>query len=292
MRQLTVPLLLAIAIGCGGAEPTGSTRPVLSVASSLPPHAWMVERLGGEAIASESVLGPTDSPATYQPDDAQVSRLLSSRIVFRAGVPFESGSWFDALEQHLPVVDLRDGVALRPIAEPETGGGRHHHDHGALDPHTWLSPARLIIQAQRISSALEDLDPGHGETYRARLVELTRELEDLDRWIHELLAPHRGRTFVVFHPSWGYFADDYGLRQLAIEVDGKVPSDAQISRLQRRARELGITVVFVQPQIAGQSLHAVAGSIGARVETLDPLAADVIANLRQTATKIAGSFDG
>jgi zinc transport system substrate-binding protein len=96
---------------------------------------------------------------------------------------------------------------------------------------------------------------------------------------------------VVFHPSWGYFADDYGLRQLAIEVDGKVPSDAEISRLQRRARELGITVVYVQPQIAGQALHAVADSIGARVETLDPLAPDVIANLRQTATEIAGSFD-
>jgi zinc transport system substrate-binding protein len=97
---------------------------------------------------------------------------------------------------------------------------------------------------------------------------------------------------VVFHPSWGYFASDYGLHQLAIEVDGKVPSDAEISGLQRRARELGITVVFVQPQIAGQSLHAVAGSLGARVETLDPLAPDVIANLRHTTTKIAGSFDG
>jgi zinc transport system substrate-binding protein len=238
------------------------------------------------------VLGPTDSPATYQPNDAQVSRLLSSRLFFRAGVPFESGPWYDAFEHNMPVVDLREGVPLRPIAESETLGEGHHHDHGAHDPHIWLSPTRLILQAKRISAALEELDPGRGEFYSARLAEVANELEDLDRWIREVLAPHQGRTFMVFHPSWGYFASDYGLRQLAIEVDGKVPSDAEISGLQRRARELGITVVFVQPQIAGQSLHAVASSLGARVETLDPLAPDVIANLRHTTTKIVGSFDG
>jgi zinc transport system substrate-binding protein len=284
-------LVLFAAVGCGAADPNGSSHSVLPVASSLPPHAWMVERLGGEAVASASVLGPSDSPATFQPDDALVSRLLSSRLFFRAGVPFESGSWYEAFEECVPVVDLRDGVPLRPIDEQETLGEGHDHDHGALDPHIWLSPSRLIIQATRISSALEAQDPGRTDFYKGRLADLTHELEDLDRWIREVLTPHRGRTFVVFHPSWGYFADDYGLRQLAIEVDGKVPSDAEISRLQRRARELGITVVYVQPQIAGQALHAVADSIGARVETLDPLAPDVIANLRQTATEIAGSFD-
>jgi zinc transport system substrate-binding protein len=285
-------LLLGFCLGCGGGDSRDATAPSLAVASSLPPHAWLVERLGGEAVASASVLGPTDSPATYQPDDAQVSRLLSSRLFFRAGVPFESSSWFEAFERSVPVVDLRDGVPLRPIAEPETLGEGHNHHHGALDPHIWLSPTRLILQAKSISAALQELDPGRGEFYSARLAQLATELGDLDRWIRDVLAPHHGRTFVVFHPSWGYFASDYGLRQLAIEVDGKVPSDAEISGLQRRARELGITVVFVQPQIAGQSLHAVAGSLGARVETLDPLAPDVIANLRHTTTKIAGSFDG
>jgi zinc transport system substrate-binding protein len=100
----------------------------------------------------------------------------------------------------------------------------------------------------------------------------------------------RGKTFFVFHPAWGYFADEYGLKQVAIEQEGKEPSDEEATALQRSARQQGVKVVFVQPQIASRGAEAVARAIGARVEVLDPLAPDVLDNLVRAARAIAASY--
>jgi zinc transport system substrate-binding protein len=97
---------------------------------------------------------------------------------------------------------------------------------------------------------------------------------------------------VVFHPSWGYFADDYGLRQVAIEIEGKEPSDIEVTDIQEATREHEISVIYVQPQIAGKSARAIAGVLGARLETLDPLAPDIVANLRRTTEILAVGFHG
>jgi zinc transport system substrate-binding protein len=261
------------------------------VATSIPPHAWLIERIGGERVTVHTVLRPGESPTTHQPSDAQVSRVLEARAYLRCGVPFENGSWFRALAGELEVVDLRAGVPVR----------RMFHSHAAdaagapsgqssVDPHIWLSPTRLEIQARTIADTLQQIDPDRAAEYAAALDRVLADFDQLDVRIADVLAPYRGRTFVVFHPSWGYFADDYGLHQLAIEIEGKEPTDAELTGIQRRARDLGVTAIFVQPQISGRSAQAVAGTLGARLETLDPLAPDVIANLRHAADAIAGGF--
>lgn len=293
MARSTFVLAAVVAIGCGG-NPSDLARPAEPVAASIPPHAWLIEAIGGEGFDARAVLTPGDSPATYQPGDAEVSAILGARLFFRTGVPFEAGGWFDAVSSRLEVVDLRQGLDLRPIedhAHPSQPGGNGHRHGDAPDPHIWLSPKRLPDQARTIATALQRLQPDQATTIQAGLERVVDEIESLDHRLDELFTPHRGRTFVVFHPSWGYFAEDYGLRQVAIETGGKEPSDAEITELRKTIRSLGVTVVFVQPQIAGRSAAAVAEAAGARLETLDPLRADVIENLREAAHKIAGSLD-
>jgi zinc transport system substrate-binding protein len=293
MRHPAILLLAIFGLGCGAVEPGGAPARLI-VATSIPPHAWLIERIGGDQVEVHTVLRPGESPTTHQPSDLQVSRVLSGRVFFRTGVPFESGAWFHALEGDLEIVDLRDGVPTRTMDTHAHGGeaveADSTHDRKAVDPHIWLSPRRLVIQARLIGKTLQRLDPDRARDYQARLTELTAELDELDAWIGVTLAPYRGRVFVVFHPSWGYFADDYGLRQIAIETEGKEPSDAELSRFQEEIGALEIPVIYVQPQIAGKSARAIAGVIGARLETLDPLAPDVIANLRRTTGTIAGGF--
>lgn len=294
MRQPAILLLALIGLGCGAADP-GAAPARIIVAASIPPHAWMIEEIGGDAVEVHTVLRPGESPTTHQPSDLQVSRVLEGRVFFRSGTPFESGAWFHALERHLEIVDLRDGVATRTMASHSHGGEAvgegDHHLRGGIDPHIWVSPRRLVSQANHIAETLKRLDPARAADYDARLGRLTAELRELDGWIRDTLAPYRGRAFLVFHPSWGYFADDYGLRQIAIEIEGKEPSDSELSALQEETRSLGISVVFVQPQIAGKSAHAVAGVMGARLETLDPLAPEIPANLRHVTAVFVDSFD-
>lgn len=275
-RRSTWSLLLLLG-ACGS-----SNDPVdLQVAVSLPPIAWLVEQVAGDTVTLLVVLEPGESPATFQPSDSQVSSLMRSAIYFYSGVPFERGRWFDAVRDapHLETVDLRTGVEMLSAE-------------GVSDPHTWLSSERLAIQAATIAETLARLDTSRSEIYRQNLAILQNRLEKLDEDLTSRLRPYADRAFMVFHPSWGYFAADYGLRQIAVETEGKSPSDIELTDLQRRATQENLDVVFVQPQISGRRAVAVAGSVGGHVESLDPLAGDVIANLVKVADHLVAAFQG
>jgi len=159
------------------------------------------------------------------------------------------------------------------------------------DPHLWLSPRLLKIQAQTVADTLGQLDPAHKADYQRNLAALDGQLDQLDAQIRKMLAPARGKAFFVYHPAWGYFAQEYGLRQIALEQEGKEPSDQELTRLQQLARKEGIKVIFVQPQIASQSAQAAATAIHGRVEQIDPLAENIPANLLHAAQAIAQSYE-
>jgi zinc transport system substrate-binding protein len=200
------------------------------------------------------------------------------------------------------VVDTRQGIRLREMeadihADHDHHDHHHahhehhdHHDHGGRDPHIWTSPRLLKTQAQTVAATLGELAPEHSDAFRRNLAVLESKLDQLDAAIREKLAGCQGRAMFVFHPAWGYFADEYGLRQVAVELEGKEPTDRELTELQQLARREGIKVVFVQPQISGQSAEAVARAVGARVEVLDPLAEDLPAELLRAAEILAESY--
>jgi len=162
------------------------------------------------------------------------------------------------------------------------------HEHGILDPHIWLSPRLAKVMAVNICNGLSAVDPDNKAEYEANLQRFLRELDDLDQSIGAELAslPREKRAFMVFHPSWGYFAHDYGLRQVPIEAEGKEPSPGDLARIITMGKEQHIPVVFVQPQFSERSAKVIASEMGARVVPLDPLAADWKANM----LRVAGAF--
>ena len=162
-------------------------------------------------------------------------------------------------------------------------GGHHHHEHGTLDPHIWLDPALVKIQAANIRDGLSRVDPEGSAAYAANTARFIEELDRLDAEIRAILSPipENRRSFLVFHPSWGYFAKAYGLRQVSIEVEGKEPSPKDMARIITQGREEGVRVIFVQPQFSEKSAQTIARQLGASVVRLDPLAADWDENLRR-----------
>lgn len=270
--QLCMPGTVAILLG--GVHLAAAQGP-LAVVVSVAPQSWLVDQIGGGRVDVRVLVAPGESPVLYQPTDAQVTRLVRSAIYFRIGVPFEGGPWFNAIHAmgRAEVVDLREGIDVREN-----------------DPHIWLSPGKLKIQARTVATTLARVDPEHRREYSSRLQHVEVELDRLDRAIRERLKPYSGRIFLVYHPSWSYFAEDYGLRQVAVEIDGKDPSDRELTELQRMARGQQISVIFVQPQIRGRGAEAVARAIGGRVEVLDPLAPNIPSNLLAVTEKLVESF--
>jgi len=181
------------------------------------------------------------------------------------------------------------GPAQLPAANPSAKSAAPL-PRGEPDPHVWLSPPLLQAQSRRIAGALAKADPAHARDYARNQRALSEKLDSLDARIKKRLEPYRGRAFYVYHPAFGYFADRYGLRQEVVEVDGKSPAPRQLADYIRRAKADGVKTVFIQPQFDPKNAAAIAQSIGGKVETLDDLARDVVANLEDIAAKIEAAL--
>ncbi len=285
---------LGLAAACSGSgrEPDRNL-----VAVSIQPQVWLVERIAGDRVEVVPLLSPGDSPATYHPTDAQITSVMRAAVYFRIGVPFETGEWFRAIESsgRIQIADLREGIEMRSM---ETGLEPAHatrtgqaHEHGpdadGHDPHIWLSPRLLKRQAATVERVLAGLYPEQAGIFRANREVLAAELDSLAVAIADRLAPVRGCALFLFHPSWGYFADEFGLRQVPIEIEGKEPSEAELTAFQQLARRERARVIFVQPQISSRTAEIVADALGAELRVLDPLARNVIDNLGAVAAMLA-----
>jgi len=260
-----------------------ATEPLL-VFTSVVPLKTFVERVGGEHVEVQAMVQPGRSPATYDPTPRQVAALARADLYVRVGVPFEA-AWMKRIRSAnsgMPVLDAREGIDLR-----RHDGGDDGHGHEELDPHVWTSPPLVKVMAANIRDALIRLDPVHRADYDAGYRTFAAELDALDRAIRGLLADVPRRRFLVYHPAWGYFADTYGLTQVAIEREGKEPGARALAALIDQARREGVGVIFVQPQFNRRSAEQVARTIGGRVEAIDPLAANYEDNLRRVARTIA-----
>ena len=105
-----------------------------------------------------------------------------------------------------------------------------------------------------------------------------------------MLDPLPNREFLVSHPAWGYFADNYRLIQVPIEREGKQPGPRSLAALIDQAKRQNIKSVFVQPQFDKRQARQVAKAIDGVVIAVDPLAADYINNMRRVGLEFAGAL--
>jgi zinc transport system substrate-binding protein len=292
MHLLPVPVLGLLALTLLP-SPGRTTAPEagLQVVVSILPQQFLVERIAGERVKVLVLVRPGDNEATYTPGPATLAALDGAHAWFTIGVPFED-AWQGRIARDRPameIVPLADGLPQR--AMDGAAGEAHGHRHeGRPDPHTWTDPRLAARMAGTIAAALARLDPAGAAAYQAGARALQDELQALHAEIANQLEAVRGRTFIVFHPSWGYFADAYGLVQLPIELGGREPGPRSLAELVSRGRAAGARAVFVQPQFSKRSATAVAQALGVELIEADPLAPDYIANLRGIAASMAAAL--
>ena len=294
-------LLLCLAMATPvRAESPRDKKGAIKAFVSILPQAYFVERIGGNRVAVSVMVGPGQSPATYEPRPKQMAKLSEAKLYFRIGVPFEN-VWMARISKANPgmrTIDTRKGIELLPMKAGHHGAGgpdRHHresvshHDHGNSlnDPHIWLSLRLVKVQARNICDALIAEDPAHADYYEENLKAFHRDLDRLDTEIAGVLKGLKTRKLMIFHPALGYFARDYGLEQLPIEMEGKEPSAKSLARIIGQARKEGIKAVLVQEQFSSQSAEAVARAIRGKVVKVDPLAKEYLRNMRELAQTLA-----
>lgn len=296
----------------------------MKVFVSILPQRFFVEQIGGELADVEVLVKPGQSPHSYEPAPSQVMALGDADILFTIGVDFEE-AFLPEIRSALPnltIVETHRGIDLRALETHQHDGDEHHeegehhdedgheheeehheedehhdedghehedeeeHSHEGSDPHVWLSLENGKIIGENIMTALASADPANAHIFESNYHDLVGRIDALKEDLSAVMTPLRGEKILVFHPSFGYFTDEFGLVQEAIETGGKEPSPKQMEKIISEAKAEGVRVIFVQPQFSKKSAEAVADAIDGAVVAIDPLAPDWLSNMRRIADTV------
>ena len=214
---------------------------------TLAPYKFFVEQIAGDSVDVKLVVPTGASPHSYEPTARQILDASKADIWFLIGETFEERA-VQALTSYntdLKTVDMRDGIEMIEEREP---GHEHCHHHGCEDPHIWMSPKLVKMQAETIADTLSEMYPERAELYSKNLAIFQEKLDDLDAEIVQILKSMKNRTILVSHPAYAYYCKDYGLKQISIEFEGKDPSPHQLTKILQRARENKSPFVYIQIQ--------------------------------------------
>ena len=271
-------LVVVLAFSVASCEQREEASEKVGVVVTLLPQAEFVESVGGEKVEITVMVPPGVSPHTYEPVPSQMAALAGAEMYAKvgSGVEFEL-VWMDkllAINKDILVVDCSRGIELQKMAD------EHEDEHGALDPHIWMSPRNAQIMVQNIYEGLAQVDPDNRVYYEQNRDAYFQKLNQLDQDIRDGLSRVANRSFMVYHPAFGYFAGEYNLTMLPIEKEGKEPTPAGLVNLIEQAKEHDIKVIFAEPQFNPQSAEVIAGAIEGRVIFINSLARDYIMNMR------------
>jgi zinc transport system substrate-binding protein len=286
MAPFSTRRMIAVTLGCAMLMSSpASAQPKIETVAGIAPIAWAVNQVGGDSVAVSVLLPTGASPETYAPAPQNLVRLSDARVLFTVGVPFEKRltERVSDFARGLTITDVTDGIGLRRFDDDDSG-------QGLADPHVWLDPTLMYTIVENIATRLTAIDPGDSDYYRSRADSAIAKLHALDTELKSMLAPFKGRSMFVYHPSFGYFANRYGLHQVAIERHGKEASAKELTELISLAKADKVRLLFSQPQFSRGQAEVVAKEIGAEIAIVDPLSGDYFSMMRDLAMKVAQSY--
>lgn len=288
----------------GGKETAGRTieelKPVVAV--SIQPQAYFVQRLAAGRLEQLTLVGPGQSPHSYEPTPRQMADLSRALVWFTTGVEFENALLpkISSLYPGMRIIDTTQGIRFRSMEahghddeEDDHEDDDHDDDDddepGSRDPHVWLGRDSVKVQVGHILAGLSSIDPEGASQFLANHDDFIREIDTLFDGLAKDLASLRGKPVFVFHPAFGYFLDEFGIIQEAVETGGKEPTQKALATLIEEARKDGARTIFVQAQFPSNAAKSVASAIGGSVIEIDPLAEDWGNNLKIMAEALRSS---
>jgi len=250
----------------------------VNVAVSIIPQQEFVKEIGGDKVKTMLMVLPGNEPHTYEPKPSQMKELSHADIYFLMGVEFED-AWIERLKTQNPnltFVNSAKGIERLPIVAHHHHEEEHDADHdeeeGHLDPHIWTAPANIRIIAKNIYETLVSVDKENAPYYKKNFESFNQKLDTIDNKIVTILkSVPKGTAFMVFHPAWGYFAKEYNLRQLPIEVAGKEPKPKELMQLMKIAQEEKVNAIFAEPEFSDKSAKIMAKELHLKVIKVSPL---------------------
>ncbi len=246
---------------------------------TIQPQQYFAEQIAGDIFKIHTMVPAGSSPESFDPPASSLVDLTKSKAYFRIGeIGFEK-AWMDRLQSQAPamqVYDNSEGITLIQSSHSCSHGHSHDHDHHhhSFDPHIWTTPSLADSISANMCEAFCLLAPDSEEQFRANYIRLSKELKSLDDYLHTMLDPLNGQSFVIYHPTLTYFAKEYGLTQYAIENDGKEPSVSHLKELIDKVGQTNAKVIFIQEEFDQKHARTMADALDLEVVQINPLSKD------------------
>lgn len=277
-RKLTLFLSLILCSsslfisGCATSQSKKKDSSKIQIAVSIIPESTFVEAVGKDHVEVTTMIPPGSSPETYEPTPKQMTEFSKSDLFFSIGMPLEKNQLIPNLNTKTKVVSL-DKAVQKQYPDLKLGEER--------DPHIWLSPKRVIVMIDTIVEELSKIDPQNTAFYQKNGDSYKDQIDAVDLKIQKSLLPVKNRKIIVFHPAFGYLADDYQLEMYALEEEGKESTPEHLRQMIDLAKKEHIKVIFYQAETDSNQSKAFAEELGGKTVQLEPLAKDYIGNLEK-----------
>ncbi|AJD02633.1 zinc ABC transporter ZnuABC, periplasmic zinc-binding protein [Campylobacter lari CCUG 22395] len=255
------------------------------VSVSIAPQAYFVKQIAKDTLDINIVIPPNANEHTFEFKPSGILKLEKSDIYFTANLEFEK-IWILKLKDNLKntkIISTQNGIDFIPLQEHAHEGHHHHGD----DPHTWLDPLLAKTHAKNITLALIEQYPQNKAFYEQNLENFLKEMDTLDLQIQALFKNVKNKHFLVYHPSWGYFAKRYHLSQIPVEIEGKEPKPKDLAKLAKLIQKEQIKAIFIPKGANNNTIDAMASNYNLKIIELDHLPSDYKNELLKDAKNIA-----
>ena len=273
MQKLATFIICALlTIGC--ATKSDSNKKTIYV--TITPMQSIIEEITAGDFDVEVIVPKGASPETFEPTPKQVTSISEAEFIFSTGLIDFEQSLVKRISGDAEIVNLSKDIEL--IAG-SCSHGNHKHKHG-VDPHIWTSPRALRTMVTNAHDAIMAHYPDSVK-YTEATERLLERIAELDNYCATRIETEGVEAMMIYHPAYTYYARDYGIKQIAIEHDGKEPSLRQTTALIETAKNHGVRTILRQPQYSEDKVRAIANDAGAEIITTDPLSEDILSEIER-----------
>lgn len=243
------------------------------VTVSILPQKYIVEQIAGNLLQINVLVPPGSSPHNYEVLASQMKDLAKSKVWLQIGLLTFEDAWKEkmtSINKNLSIVNCSEGIDLIAGSDHHAEDQDHEHS-GGFDPHVWLAPAEVKILAQNTLKALSKSFPEHATEFEKNFNPFIQKINTLSAQTEQKLSSLTNRNILIFHPALAYFAREFNLQQIPLELDGKEPSPKHMKDIVDLAHEQNIRVIFIQKEFDPAFAEQMAKEISGEVLVIDPL---------------------
>jgi len=262
-------LFFAILFAC---QP-GSKEKSNLISVSILPQKYIVEQIAGNLLQVNVLVPPGSSPHNYEVLPSQMKDLAKSKLWLQIGLLTFEDAWkakLASINKNLDIVNCSESIV--PIAGSDHHEEENGHEHAeGFDPHIWLAPDEVKIISRNTLKALSKSFPEHVSEFEKNYAAFIQKIDALSQQTDQKLSSLTNRNILIFHPALAYFARQFNLTQIPLELDGKEPSPKHMKDIVDLAHEQNIHVIFIQKEFDPAFAEQMAKEINGEVLVIDPL---------------------